>query len=159
MEVVSGYIFRLVCGSIICALVLVIGGTAGVSGQVRKLICGLFLFYLALSPLKQLNLDRISFTDPEISRSARRYAKEGKEEAAEAIALFIKDQCASYILTKGAELSVSLDADVYLEEQTGIPVSVKLYGAPTPYEKEMLTDYIIHTLGIERSEIHWNPRR
>lgn len=159
MEAVSGYIFRLVCGGIICALILTIGGSEGVSGQVRKLICGLFLFYLALSPLKEMNLDRIAFTDPEISRSARRYAEAGKEEAAEAAALFIKDQCASYILTKGAELSLNLEAEVFLEGVTGVPVSVTLYGNPTPYEKETITDYIIHTLGIERSEIHWNPRR
>lgn len=157
MESIASYVLRLVCGAIVCALILSITGSSGAGGRLRVMLCGLFLAFLAISPLRDIDLSRISYTDPDISRQAKRLAQEGSAQAQEAMASIIKEQCATYILNKAAELSMELSVEVELDPDAGTPVSAVLHGSPTPYEKQLLSDYITQTLGIERSGIHWNP--
>lgn len=157
MEAVASYVLRLVCGSIVCSLILTLTGVSGVVGRMIRLLCGIFLSFLALSPLAELDLGNLRYVDPGIALEARDLAECGTVQAKEAMAVIIKEQCVTYILNKADELSLELTAEVELEAETGIPVSAVLHGSPTPYAKQILSDYITQTLGIERSRILWNP--
>lgn len=157
MDAIAGYILRLVCGAIVCALILALTGTGGASGQLRKMLCGLFLAYLAISPLRNMDIGKIVFQDERIALQAERYVQAGTDQARTAMEDIIKAQCASYILTKAEELRLLPGVEVELNPQTGEPVSVALRGEATPYEKAVLCDYIMQTLGIERSGIQWTP--
>lgn len=157
MDYVSNYVMRLACGALVCGLILAITGTNGPLGRLRQMLCGLFLAFLALSPLRDMDLRSIQYTDPSISSQARQVAQAGSDQAKEAMASIIKEQCCAYILNKAAESHLSLGVEVELNPDTGEPEGVVLTGDASPYEKESLSDYITQTLGIERSGIQWNP--
>lgn len=157
MEAVASYVLRLVCGAVVCGAILSITGASGPGGRLRSMLCGLFMAFLALSPLADLSPDTFVYLDPEISAQAERLAGEGSAQAKEAMAVIIKEQCEAYILNKAAELQLSLTAEVELDPDSGAPVSASLRGSAAPYERGVLSDYITQTLGIERSGIHWNP--
>ena len=155
MEAISEYILRLVCGAAVCGLLLALAGADGPGGRLRKLLCGFFLAYLALSPLTGLELDDLRYTDPGIAAQAEALARSGEEAAREAMTLRISEACEAYILNKADELSLSLEAEVALDPESGTPVSVRITGAAPPYVRESLIDYITRTLGMERSRIQW----
>ena len=155
MEAIASYILRLVCGAAVCALILSLTGSDGAGGRLRTMLCGLFLAYLAISPLTSLDLGDLHYTDPGIAARAEALARSGDEAAKEAMAQIIKEQCGAYILNKAEELSLTVSAEVELEPDTGVPVSVRITGSAAPYERETLIDYIIQTLGVERSAIQW----
>lgn len=157
MEAFASYVLRLVCGAMVCGLILSLTGASGPGGRMRTMLCGIFLAFLAISPLAELELDRLRYTDPGIAREARDLAEDGSAQAKAAMAVIIKEQSVTYILSKAAELSVELSAEVELDPESGCPVSAQLKGSPTPYEKQVISDYIAQTLGIERSNIRWNP--
>lgn len=157
MEAIASYVLRLVCGAIICGLILSITGSGGPGGRIRQMLCGLFLVFLGISPLRDFRLDRISYTDPGISAQAQRAAQDGSAQARQTMASIIKEQSQTYILNKAAELQMSLTVEVELDPDDWAPVAARIDGDATPYEKELLSDYITHTLSIERSGIHWNP--
>lgn len=157
MDYVSSYVMRLACGALVCGLILAIAGTKGPSGRLRQMLCGIFLAFLALSPLRDMDLGHIQYTDPGIASQAQQIAQAGSDQAKEAMASIIKEQCCAYILNKAAESHLSLTAEVELNPDTGEPESVVLSGDASPYERESLSDYITQTLGIERSAIQWNP--
>lgn len=155
MEAIAEYVLRLVCGAVVCGLALTLTGADGPGGRIRSMLCGLFLAYLAVSPLARLDLGVLRYTDPGIAAQAEELARSGEAAAKAAIASRISEQCGAYILNKADELGLSLQAEVALESETGIPVSVRITGSATPYEKETLISYITRTLGIERSGIQW----
>ena len=156
MDFAVNYVLRMVSGGILCALVLSVTGSSGAGGRILKMLCGLVMALLAISPLRELDTDSIRFTDPAITAQAEQAVQAGTEQAQQAMASIIKEQSASYILTKAAELSLELTVEIELEPDSMIPRAVTLSGSATPYEKETLSDYITQNLGIERSSIQWN---
>ena len=157
MEAIANYVLKLVCGALVCGLILAITGSDGPGGKLRGMLCGMFLAFLAISPLREMDLSGLRYTDPGLSAQGDALAAAGTNQAKEAMADIIKDQCGAYILNKAGELGVQLSAQVELNPDSGAPVSAVLTGTATPYEKEALADYITQTLGIERSGIQWNP--
>ena len=155
MEAIGQYILRLVCGAVVCSLLLSLTGADGPGGKIRTMLCGLFLAYLAISPLTELDLVDLRYTDPGVTARAEELARSGEEAAREAMALRITEACEAYILNKADELSLELEAEVTLDRSTGIPVSVRISGTAAPYDRERLIDYITRTLGLERSRIQW----
>ena len=155
MEAVTAYILRLVCGALVCALLMSLTGANGPGGKLRSLLCGLFLGYLALSPLVALDLDGLRYTDPGILAQAEELARSGEEAAREAMAGRISEACEAYILSKADELHLTLEAEVIPDPVTGIPVAVRISGSAPPGDREALIRYITQTLGVERSGIQW----
>ncbi len=156
MEAIAGYVFRLVCGALVCGMILGLMGPAGAAGRLVKRICGLFLAFLALSPLRNMELEDLQLLDPALGLQAQQFAQAGSDQAKEAMADIIKEECSAYIQNKAAELSLNLEIQVTLDHDSGVPTQVTLWGDATPYERETLCDYITQTLGLERGNIRWN---
>ena len=155
MEAIAQYVFRLVCGAVVCGLLMALTGSGGPGGKIRSILFGMFLALLAISPLAEIRLDDLRYLDPGITARAEELARSGEDSAREAMALRISEQCEAYILSKADALSLVLDAEVILDPETGIPVSVRITGNAAPYHRESLMGYITRTLGIERSRIEW----
>ena len=155
MEAIAEYLLRLVCGAAVCSLLLTLTGSGGPGGKLRKVLCGMFLAYMAIAPLAELELGDLRYTDPGITARAEELARSGEQSAREAMALSISGQCEAYILNKADELALEVEAEVTLDPESGIPVSVRISGSAAPYDRESLISYITRTLGIERSSIQW----
>lgn len=159
MEAVAKYILTLCCGALICGVLLSITGSDGPGASVRRMICGMFLVLLAISPLKQLDFRELDRDFAFFSEAAEAAAMDGKKQAGTALDEGISERCQTYILDKAGELSVSLEAEVEVDSSTHFPVSVLLTGTVTPGQKQILADYIAQNLGIERSRQEWKHPR
>lgn len=156
---VAKYVLTLCCGAIICGILLHITGSDGPGGALRRLICGMFLVLLAISPLKKLDFQELDRDFAFFSEAAESAALNGKKQAGTALDEGISQRCRTYILDKAGELSVSLEAEVEVDSDTHLPVSVQLSGTATPGQKQILTDCIARDLGIERSRQQWKHPR
>ncbi len=159
MDAAAKYVLSLCCGALICGILLRITGSDGPGGTLRRLICGMFLVLLAISPLKKLDFRELDRDFAFFSEAAESAALDGKKQAGNALDEDISERCRTYILDKAGELSVSLEAEVEVDSDTHFPVSAVLTGTVTPGQKQILTECIARNLGIERSRQEWKHPR
>lgn len=150
MEQVASYIFSLVCGGILCAVLLSFG-----SDNLRKLLCGVFMLFLVITPLRDVDLDGFSLEYRQIALDAEAAAGDGKKQASEAVVNIITDTCASYILTEAAQLGAEVTVTVELDAETQLPCAAVIRGSVTPYARQMLAGYMADTLGIPKEAQQW----
>lgn len=155
MDAIASYVMTLVCGAVICSIILSIGGTQGAGGSVRRMVCGLFMAFLAISPLRDLDLGELPETLDAFSAEAEIAAQDGVAIAEESVLSVIKSQTEAYILDKAGELGLEVEVSVLVEEGTRLPVKVIITGSAAPYQKQVLNDCIRENLGIEGSAVQW----
>lgn len=151
MEAAASYILRLVCGAVISAVILSIGGDS----SIRRMLCGLFMAFLAISPLRDIDLADIPNSLDSFTSSAEAAAQDGVDMASEAILDIIKTESETYILDKAEELGLEVEVSVLVDSQTQLPVAVTITGNAGPYQKQVLNDYIRENLGIEEGDQQW----
>lgn len=157
MAAISAYVLRLCCGAMICAMLQTVCGSNGAGARMRKTISALFLAFLALSPFKDFDIRDYAIAEFTFDEQGTLLAGEGAAQAQEVFSELISERYASYILSRAAELSLSPEVSVELDEASGAPLAVTIRCEATPYEKSRLSEEIHQNLGIERSRILWNP--
>lgn len=155
MDAIANYILSLCCGAIICSIILSVGNSGGAGGSLRRMICGLFLAFLAISPLRDIDLQEFAEEIHTYTDDAEDAANAGIAQTEDAVAAVISQQAEAYILDKAAALSLELEVCVNVDEETMLPTSVELSGDASPSQKQVLTDYIRETLGIEENDQQW----
>lgn len=155
MEAIADYILNLCCGALLCAIVLSIGDSGGTGGKTRRMICGLFLAFLVISPLRDMDLSEFTEELENYTDEANAAADAGAAQSRSAMIAVISERTESYILDKAAALSIELEARVTVDTETLLPVSVELNGNATPEQAQVLTGYIRDTLGIEENHQQW----
>ena len=150
----AGYLLSLISAALITAIVCSLfegkGGTAGV----MRLVCGLFLSFVAISPLADLDFSGFEGYIESFSVEGEAIAGSGKNLALEAEGDIIKARAASYIMDKAEKLGADIMAEVMLD-QDNIPISVELEGNISPYAKAELTGIIAGDLGITKEHQIW----
>lgn len=154
MEAVRNYILAITAAAILCGIVTALMGGKGTSTALAKLVCGIFMAMVVVSPLVNLEFDGWTAWTSQISFDAEAAAAEGEAVAEEMYAAIIKEQTESYILDKAKALGVSAAVEVTVEE--GLPAAVWLSGDFSPYAKARLTAYISEELGIPKEDQQWN---
>ena len=157
MDEIRQYVLRLTCGALICALVQILRGPDGQGCRMHQVISSLFLVFLAISPLKNIDFRDWKLPEPQYQLQGEHYAAQGTTQVQTVYSELISEQYVSYILSRAAELSLSPEVSVSLDQESGVPISVTISGEVTPYEKSKLSEDIHQDLGIERSSIHWKP--
>lgn len=153
MESLSRYVLTLVCGAVICAIVLSVS-PGGSGAPMRRMMCGLFMAFLAISPLKQLDLSEYTLFS-NFSLEAETAAQDGMLQADGAIISIIKEESEAYILDKAEALGFTLEACVEVDGESHLPVAVTLSGSITPYAKQTLAGLIQDDLGIGKEAQTW----
>lgn len=149
MSALSGYLMRLICAAIVCAL---IGSVAGRSQSLRRLIAGIFLTLTALSPVEDLELPDLDLN--RLQADAQAAVRDGTEQADEMRADIISEACQAYIWNKASELGLELEIRLELDGE-GLPRSVELTGQASPLERRQLTQTIVRDLGLGREDVTW----
>ena len=149
MSALSGYLMRLICAAILCALIGSIGGS---SQKLRRLIAGVFLTLTALSPVDSLELPEL---DPgQLHADAQTAVREGSEQADEMKTDIILDACEAYIWNKAAEMGLELEISLELDEEC-LPQRLTLTGQASPLERQKLTQTLMQDLGLGREDVIW----
>ncbi len=142
----SGYLIRILCASMVCSLVRAI-----CDRSVVKLLCGVYLAGIVLSPAVELQWELPDLE--EIRREAEEIAADGVRDAKEAEAEVIKERCEAYILDEAAALGLQMDVQVTVEE--GLPVVVTMTGCPDSRMQEILAERIHRDLGVGKEGQIW----
>ena len=145
----SGYLMRIVCAAMVCALVRAFSGEGR---GLRQLLCGVFLMLTVLTPAGELQLPQLS--TQHLMDDARAAAQAGAEQAKEEQARIITEACEAYIWNKAAGLELELSVRVELGEDL-TPEAVTLTGAASPLERQSLTDSIAGDLGLGKEAVIW----
>ncbi len=136
------YLLRLVCGSAACALVRSVWDS-----RVMKLLCGVYLAGLVLSPVVELDWELPEPAD--LQAQAESVVAQGASQAEQARDAGIKARCETYILEEAAALGLSVQAEVTVEQ--GLPTAVVLTGT----EDDRLSQRIAQNLGIGKEAQTW----
>ena len=136
--------------AIVCSFFQGKGGTAGII----RLICGLFLSFVAINPLVDLDFSGLEGYWESFSLEADAVAAFGKNMAQEAEGDIIKASVESYILDKAETIGAKITAEVMLD-QDNIPMSVELEGNVSPYAKARIAGIIADDLGITKEHQIW----
>ena len=84
-------------------------------------------------------------------------AQEGVTSAREEFKAVICEQLEAYILVEAENLGAQIEVvSIALDEDTHVPVEIRLTGDPGPYQKQMLTAYLSGELGIGKERQIWN---
>lgn len=155
MDQIAAYILRVCCSALIAGVLLTIGGD-GPGGKVRRLICGLFMTFVVISPLKQIHLDEIWELPEEAYREGQDISAAAQEEAMEEICSIIIQRTRAYILDEAGSLDARIEVTaISLDPDTLEPAGVELTGQLSPYDRSILSDYMEDTLGIEKEAQVW----
>ena len=149
MSGVSGYLMRLICSAIVCAL---IGAIDGNSQGIRRLIAGLFMTLTVLTPMGDLELPSL---DPDGFRAeAQSAVRDGTAQAKEMREGIISEAYAAYIWSKADEMGLELEIQLELNEEELLQ-SVVLTGLASPLERQRLTNAIVQDLGVGKEDVTW----
>lgn len=154
MEQIRQYILAVTAAAILCGMVTSLMGEKGTPAALAKLIAGIFMAMVVVSPLTNVEFDDWTAWTSQISFDAEAAAAEGEAAAAEMYSSFIKEQTETYILDKAETLGVSVTVEVTVED--GLPAAVRLSGDASPYAKAKLMSYISEELDISKENQQWN---
>ena len=150
----SGYVLSILSAAIIVAIVSsFFDGKSGISGVI-KLVSGLFLTFVIISPLTKVDFSRVNVYLEEFILEGVEAASVGENLAREAEADIITSRVQAYILDKANSFGAELDVEVVLN-QSNIPESLKLIGNISPYAKTQMARIISDDLGISKEKQIW----
>lgn len=150
----SGYVLSVISAAIITAIISsFFNGKNAISGII-KLVAGLFLTFVIISPLTKLDFTTVNDYLEEFTLEGVEAASVGENIAKEAEGEIITGRVQAYILDKAKSCGAQLDVEVVLD-QNNIPVLVKLGGNISPFAKAQVAAIITEDLGISKEQQIW----
>lgn len=155
MKAIGTYLMTLTGAALICAFATKMP-IKGVNAGILRMICGVFIALVVISPLISIKLESLDTLTDDIWSTASQTTVHGENIAKQAMAELIKEKTQAYILDKAADLGVCLNVIVSVSsDDLPVPDGVQLAGDISPYAKSVLTEYIEQQLGIDRKEQIW----
>ena len=150
----GNYVLSVISASVLVAILCSVFGDKGAISAVLKVICGLFLTFVVINPLVDLDFSRIEDYLNHVTLEGMEAAAVGENMAREAERDIISDRVEAYILDKADSFGVQLDVEVVLD-QDNIPVSAELKGNISPYAKAQITEMLSKDIGITKEHQLW----
>lgn len=154
MAGVSGYVLSVISAAIITAIISSFFNGKNAISSIIKLVAGLFLTFVIISPLTKLDFTTVNDYLEEFTLEGVEAASVGENIAKEAEGEIITGRVQAYILDKAKSYGAQLDVEVVLD-QDNIPVSVKLGGNISPFAKAQVAAIITEDLGISKEQQIW----
>ena len=154
MNPLAEYVLSVISASMIAAIICsFFDGKTGICSMV-KLVCGLFLTFVVVNPLVELDFSRVTDHLEQFSLDGQDAAAVGENMAREAEADIIKAGVQAYILDKAKFWGTQLEVEVVLDQEN-IPVGVELEGKISPYARARMEEAITENLGISKEHQLW----
>lgn len=153
MPQIRQYILSVIVAAVLCGVLenLCAGKT---TASVMKLICGIFLTFVVISPLREAELDDLSAIPFDFLEAGQLAAAEGKNMAMESYRGIIKDRTEAYILDKAEALGADITVEVMLDGNA-VPVRVRISGTVSPFAENALKACLEEDLGIAKEAQEW----
>lgn len=156
MDALREYFISVCAAAIICGVIVSLIHIKSGTGELVKLVAGLFLALTVIRPLAQIDLAVMTDLKLDHSQWASEAAAVGENLAKESLQDIIKTRTEAYILDKAASLGLDIQVTVTLsDDQTPMPTAVHIHGSASPYAKSQLCDVLTNELGIAKEDQIW----
>ena len=158
METVRQYIISVISASIVCAVFKALAGKAA-SSKVVGLLCGMFMLFTFLGPVKDIGLPDLVAGFRWDERVTQEAIHKGEELTRSVIADIISAEIASYVEKKAIELGAEVSIEVELSnEEIPAPVGLEISGNVSPYIRRQLEAFISGDIGLKGEDVRWIGR-
>lgn len=156
MEGVREYLLSVSAGAILCGLLVTLTGEkSGLSGLYR-VISGLFLSFLVISPLTEINFGELTHFAEDLLAKGDHAVQEGEETYDRTLRQIITDETRAYIMDKARSYGAEIQVEITLSKgDPPVPESCIISGNLSPYVKQQLKKILIVDLGIPEDSHIW----
>lgn len=157
MGSIGKYLLSLVAAAIVSSVLITLCGRNKSCGGIIKMLCGIFMALTMVSPLAKIQLQQIDSYLGSIEMDANEITGAAVYNAENETAAIIKQELESYILDKAESMNVQLSVTITLGD--GVlpqPTAVRLEGSVSPYNRQILEQFIERDLGIPEAQQQWN---
>lgn len=151
----AGYVWRIICGAVICAIIDVFTENKSGLRRISRILSGIYMAIIILSPITDISTEGIFERWNGIHYEGQQAAATGEAQALSAKREIIKTNIEAYILKKAAESGLQLQVAVTVSDDL-IPVRVTISGNASPVERRRLQSIIETDLGISKENQAWN---
>ncbi len=156
MDGIRQYILTVTAAAVLCAVVRTLFPEQSPGGKLIRLVCGIFLCFVVISPISTVNLAALPEVIDTWTVSGQEAAAAGEKLAEESTRRFIKEQTEAYILDKAGALGANITVTVTLGEGSlPAPGSVRISGPVSPYARRELEALLEQELGISKENQLW----
>lgn len=157
MDTFREYLLAVVAAAMLCAVVTSLHGKGSFHTTTLKLICGVFMLLVLVSPIADIKIRSPLKVLDDVSLQADQITAAAADSSRESVSAIIKERTQAYILDKAADSGITLSVEVTLSDgDLPEPVSVHLQGSISPYKKKILSEIIETDLGIPQEAQIWN---
>lgn len=147
------YVRNITCTALILGA---LGSLCGTGEGVRKVVFGLLLGFVVISPLRDLEFGEWMELPGTLYREGEAVRDEAVKQTNADIRAVIKEEVASYILVEAGSLGAEIQVEeIGLDPDTMVPVSVLLSGELSAYDRTLLSSYLSEELGIGKEGQRW----
>lgn len=150
MSMIQEWLLRMVAISMVCGVADSIMPKGSIK-QVGKLVCGLVMLWVLLSPIAEQGLDAGTDWLLHYQTQLDQTAQDLEQQMEEKRKVLIEENCAAYIVDKAAELGMSCTARVMCqmgEEGLYLPQKAEITGNCSDVVQSRLTQILEEDLGI-----------
>ena len=158
MEGVREYLLSVTAGAILCGILGNLAGEKGSFSGMYKLIGGIFLCFLVVSPLTRVTLRDFADSAEELIDQGGWAAQEGEDIYDQTLRQIITDETRAYIMDKARSYGAEIQVEVTLSQSDPpTPESCIITGSLSPYVRQQLKKILITDLGIPEENHTWIP--
>jgi len=148
------YITSIIAASVLCGVVSSFVKSDAQRQSIR-LLCGICLIITVISPLRGVETIDFASIYREIRDNMKEYTEAGSELSRDEYRIAVKDQAERYVEEIGNSRNILLDAEIYLDEETFLPVRITVYGMLSEEDKAEIGGKIQSELGIRLEDQMW----
>lgn len=157
MNTIHQFLISLTCGAVLCAIIKVFFCKNSVFFTPMKLLCGIFLVILFVTPWADIRFTEFQSFLQEYELQAVAAADTGMAYYEESVEAFITERTQAYILDKAADAALTVQADVYLADcDPPYPQKIIITGHASPLQRQSLSKQLCQNLNISEENLIWN---
>ena len=156
MAFIRQYLMSLITAAIIVGIITSITKSNKSGTSVIRLISGIFLSLVMLSPILKIEiLDFVDFHN-DLSMDASKAVHDGENMFQNEMQIIIKENLEAYILDKASALQLDVDVDVFLtDDMPPAPDSIMISGNISPYNKQVFQAFLEDQIGLSKEQQIW----
>lgn len=156
MGQIGQYLLSIVASALLLSICNVLTENKGTLSSVLKLIIGIVLATMIVSPWSEFNINDVFESVMHVDSEASGIVQEGQEIARKEVAAHIKSKIETYILDKAHDLGLEVTVAVTLTNDENPTIDhVSICGSAAPFSRKQMILQITEDLGIAEECLTW----
>ena len=152
---IGQYLLSVVATSIIVSVSNTLVELKGLVGTILKLLTGLVLAIVIVSPWTDIRLDDLPYLYNEIQVDASTYVEDGQKIALSETSQYIKSHVQAYILDKANLFGLKPEIEMLIDGSPPAICEITITCSASPYAKQRMIQIMVDDLGVSEENIIW----